>query len=255
MNWYGMSRKPCSVCSKVVRTNTLSPYADFSAWRICPECKAEKDAGKRADFLNGTWTTSPPAPVNVSYSAGGWMSGAIGGMIPMASARALVKASADTPPRKESGAVRMFRVWRMTTRELVVNTAPLAVQSPPEKLRLGALMSAHIWQPGENTADQPRFGFYGFCSYGTMMQQEPDCRTINKARVAGTVLAYGRVTIGKYGARAQHAIIESLIEPEDLDDAMRVVHLANHYGARIISEDIARNLKGGLVPYRKGQDL
>jgi hypothetical protein len=142
------------------------------------------------------------------------------------------------------GAVRMFRLWT------VPNYA-----NP----KLKALVQEHIWSPGENRATKVSSGtggFYGFKSLRELVHQEgkPD----GNPRIAGTILAYGRIKQGTMGARAQYAIVESLILPEYLrssydPDVTLKWHrgLAMHYQCPLITWSQAEDLATGLVPYKK----
>lgn len=142
------------------------------------------------------------------------------------------------------GAVRMFRLWTVPN-----------FDNP----KLKALVQEHIWAPGENQATRVSSGsggFYGFKNLRELVDQEG--KPTGNSRVAGTILSYGRIKQGTLGARAQYAIVESLILPEYLDTAYDPVKtltwyrkLAKTYRCPLITWDQAEDLATGLVPYRK----
>lgn len=157
----------------------------------------------------------------------------------------------DPPARKFSGAIRLFRLWRVTSEPYV--GAPL---------RLRSLVAAYEWGKGlnrtvndirEHGASALGLGFYGFKSYGALLEQGED--SVYSDLVGGTILCWGKVVVAEQGARCEKAKIESLISPNEIEQAMKVLTIANDYGARVISEETAHNLVGGLVPYQaKGFD-
>jgi hypothetical protein len=149
----------------------------------------------------------------------------------------------DLPPlpleHQYVGALRQFRIWRYN-----------------EKAELIALVRGdHIWTPGENRAlnmSETMSGFHGFKSLSELYAQETPN---SKHHVVGTILCYGRIKVGTKGARAQYAIPEYLVKTGAFAaNPGTVMGIARKYSMKIISEEMAYDLKTGLVPYRKPKE-
>ncbi len=141
--------------------------------------------------------------------------------------------------RKLYGAIRLFRVWNLQScslRSLVV-----AFDWMPDV----NVSFARVSTSGGRLSDK---GFYGFKSYGTLLESD---RPYNHSQIAGTILCWGKVVVAERGARCQKAKVESLIVPNDeIDLAVKAFPVAEKYHARVISEETAHQLVGGLVPYQ-----
>lgn len=167
---------------------------------------------------------------------------------------------------KLSGAVRMFRTWKLL---------------PDGSLK--AMTQEHTWKPGENVTlasggDASKdSGFYGFAGLPELKRQEDEWWRKSQAGepkqalgydsngtpigykkdvhyyVCGTMLCYGHVKISEKGGRAQKAWPEYIIEPDgsDPDFGMLVVNAAERYGMQIITVADAEELETGVVPWVK----
>lgn len=148
------------------------------------------------------------------------------------------------------GGVRLFRIWKLNG----------------DGKRLDAITQSWSWAPGVNECNQVpsltggRSGFYGFNSCDQMRAQEnwgvpnnPHSYDI----IGGTFIAHGRIVTAEMGARVEFARIESIIEPDGMEDKYLTIlpSVAEHYGVRILTEGQAKELKIGIVPYREGMEL
>lgn len=149
------------------------------------------------------------------------------------------------------GAVRQWRIWKYDATHASSNS-------------LKALTQSHWWIPGVNTCQTiqgANDGFYGFSDYDQFDSQEREKRNAamrsgpGSGYVLGSILCFGRIKVGQYGARAQYAIPEYLIAPEDADAALKLFEIAEFYGCKVVSDEQARGLKTGLVPYRRPVSL
>lgn len=156
----------------------------------------------------------------------------------------------DPESNTYAGAVRQWRLWRTVK----VNG----------NYRLKALTNDHIWKPGENEVldmTGSNAGFYGFSGYDQFDSQEGYHRDLAMGHglksgfVLGSILCYGRMIVGQFGARAEFAVPEYFISPENPDDAIPMFELVEYYQGKMISDEQAQELKCGLVPYRKPVSL
>lgn len=149
-----------------------------------------------------------------------------------------------------AGGIRLFRIWKLNA----------------DGKGLDAIARTWTWSPGINKCDEmpsissSRSGFYGFNSCDQMRVQEQwgvpeDSDSLNI--IGGTFISWGRIVTAEMGARVEIARIESIIEPAGMADKYLSIlpSVADHYGIRIITEEQAKGLRIGLVPYQDGMDL
>lgn len=148
-----------------------------------------------------------------------------------------------TPEHCYEGGVRLFRIWRLDK----------------DGKRLNAITNEWSWEVGTNVCNQvpsitsSRSGFYGFNDCDQMRLQEQ--WGVNATQygpgsiIGGTFIAWGRIVTAEMGARVEYARIESIIEPDGMNDAYLTIlpTVATHYGIHIITEAQAKNLRVGLI--------
>lgn len=162
-----------------------------------------------------------------------------------------------------AGGVRAWRIWHVYNNQLF------------------AIVQGKVWRPGVNEADdfQSSGGFYGFKNISEAERQEGGSWELFQTggyiggssrlrkfaspedllrfgdpnpRVAiGSYIGYGRVKVGTRGMRAQFAVPEYLLTPQDMDYAIELVGVAENYGMQIVTREQADALKTGLVPYER----
>lgn len=155
---------------------------------------------------------------------------------------------------KYAGAVRAWRLW-------------YAINSPSGELRLRAWAHNHVWRPGVNTATgvmslEMAGGFYGFNDYNLIKAQEPGgyaaamhtnshglWSTPSYPVVIGSYLGWGHIVVAEHGMRARNAKPEYVVLSGNFDWDQQLLTLADYYGMKAISEDQAKELKTGLVPF------
>lgn len=154
------------------------------------------------------------------------------------------------PENAYQGGIRLSRIWYLNS----------------DGKRLTAITKSWCWEPGVNQCDElpdlasSRSGFYGFNTVEQMRIQErwgvPDGGGGNTV-IGGTFIAWGRIVTAEMGARVEFARIESIIEPSGMDDKYLTIlpTVAEHYGIRVITEDMAKELRMGIVPYVEDMKL
>jgi len=144
------------------------------------------------------------------------------------------------------GAIRMFRVWRVTEGNL-----------------LKAWASDHVWQPGVNTSHMiPRLGgsqagFYGFNFFNQMGLQERFGHKDATNVIGGSIICFGKFVVASQGGRTEKAIVESIVEPPDMpfDYVTTLFAVAENYGCHVLSAERAEKLRTGVIPYVQGMKL
>lgn len=218
-------------------------------WEIYDGVNWKTDQGSRSNTNNSTRDPLAAASRDCTCSR----CNSIRALKPRQGAGASVSAECQ-PLEQLQGAVRAWRLWVLRDTDLVALT-----------------QSEHIWKPGENVDSHYRQGlgelnnvgggFYGFSDYDEIQKQEPGYyAVVSKGGVSGfsdyaigSILCTGRVKVGTKGVRAEKARPEYLVLTRSDDMNLRLMTTAEKYGMRLVTEDQARELRTGIVPYRESK--
>lgn len=157
------------------------------------------------------------------------------------------------PDNTYAGAVRAWRLW-------------YGVPDPSGGYRLRAWAQEHIWAAGVNTATGAMgrgsgHGFYGFNDYAHISTQEPTGyqqsrsgsisgpNTSGMAVIVGSYLGWGHIAVATMGMRARYALPEYVVATGDFEKDSALLVTSDRYGMKMISEEQAKSLRTGLVPY------